>query len=185
MTKIEEMEHGLESVTESVESVFKTIEQFNEPLKFINKNKKQFVKMFDKDGDGKIQLKELMNPEFFKWILIVLLSVGSTVLFNTFSNWLFNGIAEWGIPVTVMQYLIGPFIFGIMVKGTMDDYDKRIKKKTIEILDLEHLIQKERLTKINDDNKHEIAMTQLVNSLDLKNQEIEWLKVYGKIPIKP
>ena len=66
---------------------------------------------------------------------------------------------------------------------SVPEIQRRLKTKEDDIAKLNVIIQKERLEKINDDNKHEIALVQLAGSLDSKNQEIDWLTKYGEIPI--
>ncbi len=71
-----------------------------------------------------------------------------------------------------------------MMKSSLDDYDDRLKMKDDVIHSQDAILQRERLNKITDDNKHDIEMTQIKGSLKVKNQEIDWLTKYGEIPIK-
>lgn len=169
---------------EALKDITSSLAEYSEPLRMIKKYGKQFKKIFDKNKDGKIQIKELMNPEFFKWILVVLLTIAISVITSVITQWIFDGILNLGIMGIVLQFIIAPFVMGVMIKSTMDDYDGRLKKKDKEILKLKEDLATEKNGRTNDENKHEIEKTQLQGSMELKKQEIEWLRTYGTVPIK-
>lgn len=179
-----EVAHMAETSYEATKSIVQDIITVGKDLTFFRKKWKEIKPILDTNKDGKIQVKELFNPWFLKLILITFLGLFVGALGETILTFVISGDWSW-VGIVEMFNTIGiPFLIGLAAKFLIDDYDGRLKAKDLIVTTLKETLQTERLNKVNDDNKHEISMTQLVNSLDLKNIEIDWLNKYGLIPAK-
>ncbi len=193
MSKIKQLEHDVTSMTESTQALFNEVAELSEPLKLVQKYKKQFVKMFDKNKDGKVTANEaLSNPLFFKWILIVLLAVGVSVLASVFTTFIFEGVWDFSVAGTVIQFLVAPFLMGIMQKGTMDDYDGRLKGKEESIVVLKENLVQEKRDRDQDNKRSQLFLekTKLDHSNELHTMEMalglktQYIELYCKEKLK-
>ena len=143
-------------------------------------------KMIDTNGDGVIDKQEikeaLMNPQFFKLIAISILSL---LLPETIS-WIQESI-EAGMIVPngmldLIKIIVVPFLMTVMFKKWLDDYASEAAKKDEKVKSLENDLINEKAGRLQDANKAEIEMLQLAGAMDLKNQEIVWIR--DKFPLK-
>jgi len=164
------------------------LEPIQSGLKFFRDNWGKIKKRLDVNKNGKIDLKEWFNPWFLKLILVVFASliIGSVidiivVFFQTgimveglrqYGQWDWSGLFD-------MLNIVGvPFLISLAVKYLVDDYDGRLKEKDKIIADNLIKIAEEKQGRISDTNKHDLELVQLQGSMDVKNQEIEWLRAY-------
>lgn len=195
MNKLEEMQEEIITLKSDAKangdlliSISSSLEPIQSGLKFFRDNWGKIKKKLDVNKSGKIELKEWFNPWFLKLILVVFASlmIGSVidiVLAFLQSGILVDGIMSYGqwdwTGLFDMLNVVGvPFLISLAVKYLIDDYDGRLKAKDKVIFTVRDELATEKQGRLNDQNKHEIAMTQLQGSMDVKNQEIEWLRAY-------
>ena len=181
--RMKEVEHGFEVVHESQKSLVNHITgDVGKKLNWFTKNWPKIKKRLDTNHDGIIQIKELANPWFLKIVLVNFLAIITQIILITILRGLTTGSWGWDSVMVGLSAVIGPFIVGMLTKYIVDDYDHRLKIKENMIIKLKEQLANEKMDRKSDINKHEIEMTQLSGSLELKNQEINWLNKYGKVP---
>jgi len=169
-------------------SISSSLEPIQSGLKFFRDNWGKIKKRLDVDKSGKIELRELMNPWFMKLILMVFASLIIGSVLETVYSFIITGVIvdgvmsfgnwDWSGLFSILKVVAVPFILSLGAKYLIDDYDGRLKAKDAIIAQDKIDLATEKNGRINDGNKHDIAMTQLQGSMDVKNQEIEWLRAY-------
>ena len=142
-----------------------------EAEKFAAKAKKEL----DTNGDGKISKSELLSSHTLKFVLGAMLSLMLGTLLLIIKDWV-SGINPTDSFLGLVGTYAVPFMMTYFLKSTTDDYQGRVKEgeKAIKLLETQVLCEK--AGRQDDNAKSELELLQLTGAMDLKNQEIQWLK---------